>query len=262
MDRILEAIEKAKQERGENASRGWLNAPQDRDADSHGTLSYTHSKKISFTDQYMKSRLILAGFAHDRRSDPYRHLRTQVLKIMRKNHWKTLAITSPNAKNGKTLTALNLAVSLSQEVNQTVLLIDLDLRQPAVALSFGMSDIQAGIVECAFGKSRLEEILFTPGYDRLVIAPGVPQGHQTSEILSSPSMLKLLDEIKHRYHDRIILFDLPALLASDDALAFIPHADAVLLVIEDGGSSKNELTHALKLIEGANLLGTVVNKIR
>ncbi len=164
---------------------------------------------------------------------------------MRTNGWQSLAITSPNASNGKTLTALNLSISLSQEVNQTVLLVDLDLRNPSVASTLGITEVKAGIVDCAFEKVELENILINPGYPRLVLAPGTPQGHQTSEILSSPEMLSLQEELKSRYADRIIIYDLPALLSSDDALVFAPRADAVLLVVEHGGSSKNDLKRAI-----------------
>ena len=272
MERIQEAIDKARKERqgfigGEHQGDAEYTASasqsrlENRKQAAISSVNYTKTRKLNFSDEDLKSRLLIAGFAHDPRSEPYRQLRSQVLKTMRQNGWQSLAITSPNKGNGKTLTALNLAICLSQEVNQTVLLVDLDLREPGITKTLGLTDIEQGIVDCAFDKVDLENILINPGYQRLVIAPGTPQGHHTSEILSSPQMLSLQEELKARYSNRIIIYDLPALLNSDDALVFAPKADATLLVIEDGGSKKNELKRSIKLLDGANILGTVVNKM-
>ena len=181
---------------------------------------------------------------------------------MREDNLRTLAITSPNEGSGKTLTAVNLAISLSKEVNQTVMLVDLDLRKPQIASLFGIEQIEVGIVDTIFKDIALDTILFNPGYDRLVIAPGTPQGQHTSEILSSPAMRQLQQELYSRYTDRIIIYDLPALLTSDDALVFAPHADATLLIVEDGGSKKQDLERSIALLEDTNLIGTVINKLR
>ncbi|MES2821971.1 MAG: CpsD/CapB family tyrosine-protein kinase [Pseudomonadota bacterium] len=273
MEHIQRAIEKARHERegaigqktGEINNNSPLSTQSENQRNSYNAavaVEYSSTRRITISDAELKERNIFAGFAHDPRSEPYRQLRSQVLKKMRAENWQTLAITSPTAGNGKTLTALNLAISLSQEVNQTVLLVDLDLRAPGVAAALGIQSVEHGIVDCVTSKIPLDEILINPGYNRLVIAPGTPQGHQTSEILSSPQMQTLQAELKGRYADRLIIYDLPALLTSDDALVFAPHADAVLLVLEDGGASESELKQAMKLLEGTSILGTVINKHR
>ncbi len=278
MEHIQRAIEKARSEREgaigqktelDNASypisNAQLSVKKEHQRNSYNSsvdVEYSKTRRITISDAELKERNIFAGFAHDPRSEPYRNLRSQVLKKMRAEAWQTLAITSPTAGNGKTLTALNLAISLSQEVNQTVLLVDLDLRNPGVAAALGVESVEHGIADCVMNKIELEDILINPGYNRLVIAPGTPQGHQTSEILSSPQMQTMQAELKGRYADRLIIYDLPALLTSDDALVFAPHADAVLLVLEDGGASEGELKQAMKLLEGTNILGTVINKHR
>ena len=274
VERIQEAIDKARKERqgfvggefdtsdqpaGQSAADSRLH---NRKMSAVSSINYTNTRKLSFSEDELKSKLLIAGFAHDARSEPYRQLRSQILKTMRANNWQSLAITSPTKGNGKTLTAMNLAICLSQEVNQTVLLVDLDLRNPSIANILDLEDIEQGIVDCAFDKTDLEKILINPGYQRLVVAPGTAQGHHTSEILSSPQMLSLQEELKSRYADRIIIYDLPPLLESDDALVFTPKADSVLVVIEDGGCTKAELKRAIRLLEGANILGTVINKMK
>lgn len=272
MEHIQRAIEKARSEREgaigegvgvENENMSDINLRSKNSFPSSRTLvdvQYSKTRRVTISDEELKERNIFAGFAHDSRSEPYRQLRSQVLKNMRAEGWQTLAITSPTTGNGKTLTALNLAISLSQEVNQTVLLVDLDLRNPGIARALGIDAIEYGIVDSVMNKIPLEDILINPGYTRLVIAPGTPQGHQTSEVLSSPQMQSMQAELKGRYKDRLIIYDLPALLASDDALVFAPRADAVLLVLEDGGATESELKQAMKLLQGTNILGTIINK--
>ena len=210
----------------------------------------------------LKDRRIVAGFAHDARSEPYRQLRGQVLNKMRQNNWQTLAVTSPNTGSGRTLTALNLAISLSLEANQTVLLVDLDLRNPGIASCMGLDDIEYGIVDYIKGEQPLEKILINPGFERLVLLPGTPQGAFTSEVLSSPEMESVTNELILRYPSRIIIFDLPAVLNNDDALVFAPKCDATLMVLEEGGSKKQDTERAYQLLEGCNIIGSVLNKVR
>ena len=260
MERIQEAIHKARKDRhntDQATEQRAYNIYQDA-----LSISYSQTQTIKLSDEELKARKIVAGLAHDDRSEPYRQLRTQLLKKMREDNLRTLAITSPNEGSGKTLTAVNLAISLSKEVNQTVMLVDLDLRRPSIAPLFGLDNIEAGIVDTLFKDIPLETILFNPGYNRLVIAPGTPQGQHTSEILSSPGMRQLQQELYSRYTDRIIIYDLPALLTSDDALVFTPYADATLLVVEDGGADKRELERSVSLLKDTNLIGTVINKLR
>ena len=143
MEHIQQAIEKARHERDgvigqsqniDSADHSLLSISRKKNYDALVDLEYSKTRRVIISDDELKLRNIFAGFAHDPRSEPYRQLRSQILKKMRTESWKTLAVTSPKAGNGKTLTALNLAISLSQEVNQTVLLVDLDLRKPGMLL--------------------------------------------------------------------------------------------------------------------------------
>ena len=255
---IIDAQEKTRRDFSLGKNLGWF-----RQGPAQAiSVEYSHTRTVKLSEQELKKRRIVAGIAHDPRSEPYRQLRSQVLKKMRSEGWRSLAITSPNDANGKTLTAVNLAISLSQEVNQTVMLVDLDLRNPGVAKSLGLYNIPHGIVDCIIDDTPLEDVLINPGYDRMVIAPGTPQGQHTSEILSSPAMRQLQSELYNRYEDRLIIYDLPALLSSDDALVFTPNVDATILVIEDGATDKSDLERSVSLLQDANLIGSVINKLK
>lgn len=285
MERIQQAIEKAKKERqgsigGSGSDEPSLNAVSAEEL-SEGTasqasgsgqfggamgssirVSYSDTRVVELDEKTMKEKRIVAGFAHDARSEPYRQLRGQILKKFRAQGWQTLAITSPTGEAGSTLTAVNLAISLSMETNQTVMLVDLNLKQPNVAQCFGVTEVELGIVDHVKGGVPLEKILINPGYERLVIVPGVPQKGFTSEVLSSPEMNRVVQEIIQRYPSRIILFDLPSVLDHDDALIFAPKCDSTLMVLEEGGSKKEDVERAYQLLDGCNIVGSVLNKAR
>ena len=108
----------------------------------------------------------------------------------------------------------------------------------------------------------LREILFNPGMQRLVVLPGGTPLVNSSEMLSSPRMAWLAQELRSRYPARIVLLDMPPLRAADDVLAFSPYLDAVLLVAEEGRTSREDLVRSRDLLRDIPVLGPVVNKSR
>jgi capsular exopolysaccharide synthesis family protein len=192
--------------------------------------------------------------------ESYKILRTQVLQRMRENHWNILAVTSPGDAEGKTLTAVNLAISLAKEIGHTVLLVDGDLRHPNVHTYFGVNSPR-GLSDYLTDDVPLPELLFNPaGFDGFVVLPGGRALANSSEMLSSPKMVRLVEEMKTRYAARIIVFDLPPLLTAADVLAFAPYVDAVLLVVEENKTQADDLIYAQELLPKTNFIGTVLNK--
>jgi capsular exopolysaccharide synthesis family protein len=191
--------------------------------------------------------------------DAYRMLRTRVLQTMRENNWTSIAVTGPASGCGKTLTAINLAISLAMEVTHTVQLVDLDLRKPSVHRHFNYTP-EVGLGDYLKRDVPIQQIMFTPSIERLVVLPGREAIQNSSEMLRSPKMVALVNELKHRYPDRLVVFDLPPILAADDALAFSPYTDAMLLVAEAGGTSQEDLQKSLDVLKGAPVIGTVLNK--
>jgi len=190
----------------------------------------------------------------------YKVLRTHVLQRMRANNWKTLGVTSPTMGNGKTVTTINLAITLARDHQHTVLAVDMDLQRPSMA-SYFFDQPVPGLSDYITDDRPIEELLVKPNMERLVMLPGGHSFTHSSEILCSPKMIDLVNEIKDRYADRLILFDLPPVLGGDDVMAFAPYVDALLLVIEEGKTTKNQLSSAYALLdERATVLGTVLNK--
>jgi Mrp family chromosome partitioning ATPase len=140
-----------------------------------------------------------------------------------------------------------------------VLLGDLDLRRPGIQHYF-VNEEHLGISDYLVDDANINDILINPDIERLVILPGNHSFTNSSEMLSSPKMVRLVEELKGRYANRIILFDMPPLLSCDDVIAFSPYVDAIMLVVEEGGTRKDDLKRAYDLIAEKNLVGTVLNK--
>ena len=192
----------------------------------------------------------------------YKIMRTRVLQRMRSNNWHTLLVTSAGAGEGKTLTASNLALSISRDVNQSVLLVDLDLQRSRVAQYFGFdSEIKNGIGDYLQGTAEIPDIVYSPsGLQRISIIPNGSVVEHASDLLSGPRMKELLAWIQQQSNRTIVIFDMPPVLVDDDVLAFCPEVDAVLLVVEQGKTERALLEKAMSLLAETNFLGVVLNK--
>ncbi len=224
-----------------------------------GDIHYTKTQRRALRPEVLARNLIVNGVGSDTVSSAYRMLRTQVLQRMNANGWNVLAITSPGPGEGKTLTALNLAITMAREVNHTVLLVELDLRRPTLHSLLGCEP-GPGITDYLLRGTPLSEVMFNPGIDRLVLLPAGLPAESSSELLSSPRMVDLVRELKERYPTRLVLFDVPPLLTSDDGLAFVPYVDAALLVVAEGHTSYEEVELAKDMLASTHLLGAVLNR--
>ncbi|EIC23445.1 CpsD/CapB family tyrosine-protein kinase [Thiorhodovibrio frisius] len=268
MERIKQALERA---RAERAAAQLADVPvlstqkviaQEQETKPAGPgvqVSYTETRSLSLDPEQLRAKRVLLNEVRSPIVDAYNVLRTRILQRLRANAWNAVAITSPRPGCGKTLTSINLAISLAREVNQTVLLVDLDLRRPSVIRYFTDADLP-GVSDYLLEQRELAEILVNPGIERLVLLPGHSSFTNSSEMLSTPRMVRLVTELKTRYPDRIVLFDMPPLLAGDDVLAFSPYIDAIMLVVEAGGTTRDDLRRAWNLLGGKRILGVVLNK--
>ena len=259
MDRFRTALQLYKDQQDQPATR-----PQaGKAADGHALprpIVYTRTRSLDIPLSVLRQRRVMAAYDKGPFVDAFKILRTQVLHRLRGNGWNVLGVTSPGHGEGKTLTAVNLAVSLAMETTQTVLLVDANLRHPSVHEVFGLDDCP-GLADYLLDNQPLEDLLVHPGIGRFVLLPGGRAISNSTEILTSPKMLALVEELKHRYPSRIVIFDLPPLLHTADVLAFSPYTDALLLVVEEGKTTAEEVQRALSLVKNSRpVLGTVLNK--
>ena len=260
MDRTRMALEKARQQRARGGGRPAFYAPSMPNTNANPMpIHYEQTRVVDVSLETLRSNKIIAGLDGDPTADIYRILRSQILRKLSDEGQSTLAICSAGEGEGKTLTAANLAVSLAKDVNQTVLLVDLDLRDAAVATMFGIEPTY-GLDDYLKGRVELAKCLVNPGIERLVLLPVREPMDGSSEILGSPMMARLAHELKHRYPDRIVIYDMPPILRTDDCLAFLPNVEASLFVIAEGASSASDIQRSINLIKKTNILGTILNK--
>lgn len=259
MERIKQALERARLERqnSENISAS-LNISSGRS--TSGPVAYTQTRTAEISKSLLREKRIISGFEQNPFTDAYKILRTQVLQRLHEKGWNSLAITSPGLNEGKTLTAINLAISLAMEVTYTVLLVDADLRHPSVHSFFGI-EAEYGLSDYLTSDKPLAELLVHPeGIPGFVILPGGKPLPNSAEMLNSPKMVRLVEELKTRYPSRIVLFDLPPLLSAADALAFSPYVDAALLVLEEAKTQSDDAMRAMDLLGPDKVVGCVLNK--
>ena len=254
MQRIQKVIDKA--EKNDKLRISMINSNDEHTIDS---IQYTKTQTVFLDPNILRNNRVIIGDNNDPRADIFRVLRTKVLKRLRDNNWNSFAITSATPDAGKTFISVNLAIAIAMEGNQSVLIVDADLKRPSVANCIGL-DFEFGLNDYLERDVSIENILINPGIERLVVIPGRKSNDNSSELIAARKMSNLIKEIKSRYESRIIIFDLPPLFAADDALLFMQHVDATLLVVEDGKNSSDELQHSMSILEQRDLLGLVVNK--
>jgi capsular exopolysaccharide synthesis family protein len=262
MEKIKQALDKARAER-EGAERPVATRELSGSSDSQlpfsgDAIRYSTTKVQTLNPAKLQDNKVIYGDDDRIGLTAYKMLRTQVLQRMVARNWNALAITSPTLGDGKTLTAINLAISLARELHHTVLLVDLDLRNPSIHRYFGLQ-VQSGLDDYLLRNVPLGDAFINPGIERLVILPARKPIENSSEILASPAMGRFVQELKARYPSRMVLFDLPPILSADDALSFSPHVDALLLVLRDACTTREELEHALEILKDVEIIGTVLN---
>lgn len=188
----------------------------------------------------------------------YKMLRTRMLQRMRQNGWKTVAVTGTCPDEGKSLTAINLSLALARDVNTEVVLVDMDLRKPSLHRCLGIT-ARSGVGDYLDGTSDLSDIAVRTEVDRLGLLLNRHALQNSSELIASPRAEALVERLK-RGNGRIVVFDMPPVLASDDVLAFTPCIDSVLLVAAQGTTRNSDLIAARDLLQNVNIVGVVLNR--
>jgi protein-tyrosine kinase len=191
-------------------------------------------------------------------NDHYRVLRSRILSHTGREGEVTIMVTSALPREGKTLTAINLAASFAQEFRQTALLLDCDLKQQGIHEMLGYPS-DKGVIDHLLDDCPVSELTVWPGIDKLTIISGGRRIASGSALLGSPRMRNLVEDLKSRYPERYVFLDAPPLLIGADALALVPLVDYVLLVVRAGKTPADSVQKALRLIPPAKMLAVVLN---
>jgi capsular exopolysaccharide synthesis family protein len=225
-----------------------------------GRIAYTHTRCFDIPAHVLERHRVIS-VQDDTRADAFRMLRTQLLMRMRQNRWRTLAVTSPNKGAGKSTVSLNLAIGFATELDHTALLVDADLRDPDLRKMLELEP-GPGLADYLAGTVALEDVLIHPNIGNLVVLPGGTPIAKSSELMRSPMMEDMVRELSSRYEDRLIVFDVPSVLAGADTLALSAYIDATILIVEECKTARDDIERACELLRDSNLIGIVLNKSR
>ncbi|QTA89985.1 AAA family ATPase [Desulfonema magnum] len=199
-------------------------------------------------------------FPYAKETDFYRVLREQIQQRTREKDWNTLMITSAHPGEGKTLTAINLAVTFAKAFDGNALLADCDLKHQNIQHYMGFPS-KRGLADYLLDNRPLKDIIIRPDVEKLSVISGGRMIQDSSELLGSQKMKTLVAEMKSRYEDRYIFLDVPHILGKADAIALAPLADCILMVVQAGRTSVHDVRKALELIPKDKFLGFILNQM-
>ncbi len=264
MSKIAKALKKAQEERGGQPQAPGLLKPENRGASqSDGVVrpSYKTTQVQESSEEHMELHRLLGSGSAQHVLDAFNILRARLLHSTRGRNQNAIMITSPGRGEGKTTVATNLAISIAKDARQTALLVDANLRWPAVSKTLGVCrEEEGGLEELLLGDMELPEVMVNPGIDKLVVLPTCGSVRHSADLIASPRMQQTVREMKSRYPDRYVIFDCPHVLGMPDTLVFSTYVDGVILVVEDGRTKKSDIKDALDALGDANVMGIVLNR--
>jgi protein-tyrosine kinase len=232
-------------------------SPGDGDNERAWTAPHADTDDSPRVAGRLDERLIAALAPTSFAAEQYRSLRARIRRADAGRAVRALVITSPGKGDGKSLTAANLALTMAQEFQQRVLLLDADLRRPSVHQLFGLME-GPGLADVLMGAAELEQALVAVPEHHLTLLPaGQPPAHPT-ELLGSAAMRRVLDTLRTRF-DRILI-DMPPVAPLADLHVVAPMADGLLMIVRAGITPKPAIERALQGLDLSKVLGLVLNE--
>ncbi len=239
MSKIYEALEKAKQ-------------------DKESTESFDLVPLME-EPETRPEELVVLNSPNSHIGESFRFLRSRVMRPSSGQPPRTILVTSALMEEGKTFVACNLAASISQSLEEHVLLIDADLRSPSVHKVFELHAYREGLSTLLSSDVPLPTLLRKTNVRKLTILPAGNSTVTPSELLSSAKMKSLIREVRDRYTDRFVIIDSPPLELTPEASVIANEVDAVILVVRHGRTPRDAVKSALGKIQKEKLLGVVYN---
>jgi protein-tyrosine kinase len=256
MENIRQAVERARAGRGHDGKDQRVTGADHR-------LQGAQDDLMELNVSHLEAHRIIAHDSADPRSASYDMLRAQVLRAMDSGGRNVLAITSPTAACGKTLTAINLALSIVRQADRSVLLIDMDLQKAQVAGCLGLK-FENGLLSVLEERMTMDSALIRTrvGKSGLMVLPTEIAAVGSSDWMTSQAIALLFQQIKREFQSHTIIVDLPPMLYRDSVIAILPYIDCVLLVAAIGTSTLSEIQDCRRYLQTAEVVGFVLNKTR
>ena len=220
---------------------------------------YVASRAVDLDPDWLSRNRCLVFDKASSEAEFYRMLRTKIRHRLEENRGVTVMVTSALPGEGKTTTAINLSFSFAKAYDQMVLLVDADLKQQRIREVLGFEN-EKGLADYLLDSCPLSDTIVWPGIEKLTILSGGRTVTESSELLGSPEMKTLVEEMKSRYSDRYVFFDVAPVLIGADALAFAPLVDCILFVVQAGRTSLQDVKRAIKMLPQEKVLGLVLNR--
>ncbi len=259
MDHIGKAVERARSDGtavplNQHPSQGAFHSSAARPAAISG-------RDVTLNAQHLEANRIIAHDLSDRRSRSFDMLRTQILQSMDQKGWQFLGITSPTEGCGKSVVAINLALSIARQPDRSVLLIDLDLQKPQISNYLGVTS-EPGIVGVLSGRVALHDALVQARIknEQVLVLPCEAATQNSSAWIASREMTSFLNEIKRDFYNWTVIFDLPPILSSDDVLTMLPRLDCVAFVVGAGMTTTEQIKECNRHFESTEVVRVVLNK--
>ncbi len=258
MGKIENALEKAlEMKQGTGASARELDIPGAVPPVDTGSGAPPKADK-ALDRSLLSEQLVTVTDPNSGISEEYRKLRTRIFEATEKNFQNTILVTSSCKGEGKSLTAVNLSAVIASKLDNTVLLVDCDLRKPTLHTYFGIEPT-VGLSDYLKGEIELSHALINTGIGNMIFLPAGTCPDNPAELLTSKKMQELIGEIKNRYTNRYIVFDSSPLISTAEPAALVNVVDGVLMVVRERFTSRKDVKHAFSILNGANILGVLLN---
>lgn len=258
-----EMVEQVVEVAGERPAETGTERPVEPSAEPgrHGWVSpsYRVSREVRLDPKVLEANRCVAYNTASPEIEAYRVLRTRILHRAPGTGGTSIMVTSALPGEGKTVTAINLALTFAKAFSQTALLVDADLKRQQVHQVMGFESGK-GLGDYLTDGCGIPELMVWPGIEKLTVISGGRRIEGSSELLGSPGMRALVDDMKSRYPDRYVFFDVPPVLAGADAIAFAPLVDHILFVVQSDRSSMANVAKALGMLPKEKVLGIVLNR--
>jgi exopolysaccharide/PEP-CTERM locus tyrosine autokinase len=220
--------------------------------------SSIHEGNLFSKRENVCSTLITVSKPHSVEAEQFRLLKNSILFPDSGSPPKTIMVTSTDKGEGKSFVASNLAVSIAVSIDDYVLLLDSDLRDPSIHEIFGI-ETSKGLSSYLTGECDLKSVLVKTFLKKLTLVPAGPSPLNPSELVSSEQMKKLVHELKLRYDDRYIIIDAPPPYMTSEANALATYVDGVIIVLKQGHTRKERLQDLIDIYGKEKILGVVKN---
>lgn len=220
---------------------------------------YSQARDVRLDPNIMAMNRCVTMFPASPEIESYKVLRTRILRRTKEQGGRSIMITSALPGEGKTITAINLALTFAKGFEQTAMLVDCDFRKQCIHEVMGFNS-DRGLLDHLLDGMPVSDLIVWPGIEKLTVISGGKTIQESSEVIASPRMRELTSEMKDRYPERYVIFDVPPLLVGADALAFAPLVDWIVLVVQAGKTSMAEVNKALQMLPREKVLGLILNR--